>query len=77
MQITPHLEKKIVQAVQTSMLIEGCKARKPQEIKDQAKNLMEQHCVQVYQFRESDIEHPSVTISKNRLGKIANTITLD
>jgi hypothetical protein len=47
MQITLSLEKKIAQAVQTSMLIEGYKARKPQAIKDQAKNLMEQHNVQV------------------------------
>jgi hypothetical protein len=39
--------KKIAQAVQASMLIEGYKACRSQDIKTQAKNLMEQYRVQV------------------------------
>ncbi|WP_411727050.1 hypothetical protein [Methyloglobulus sp.] len=47
MQITPYLEKKIAQAVQTSMLIEGYKKGCSQTIKAQAKNLMKQYRVQL------------------------------
>ena len=47
MQITHYLEKKIAQAVQTSMLIEGYNVPIPQDIKVKAKKLMEQYRVQV------------------------------
>ena len=39
--------KKIAQAVQTSMLIEGYNVRISQDIKVKAKNLMEQYRVQI------------------------------
>ena len=47
MQITPYLEKKIVKAVQTSMLIEGYKVAISQDIKMKAQRLMGQYRVQV------------------------------
>ena len=47
MQISPSLNKKIAQAVQTSMRIEGCKPVQSDAIKKQARALMEQHRVQV------------------------------
>ena len=47
MQISPGLSKKIAQAVQTSMRIEGCKPAQSVEVKKQAQALMEQHRVQV------------------------------
>ncbi len=47
MQITASLNKKIVQAVQTSMRIEGCKPVQSPAIKKQAQALMEQHRVKV------------------------------
>ena len=47
MQVTVFLEKKIAQIVQTSMQIEGYKIDLSQEISEKAKNLMEQHRVQV------------------------------
>ncbi len=47
MQITPRLEKKIAQAVQTSMLIEGYKPPKSEEVKALAKALIEQYGVKI------------------------------
>ncbi len=47
MQISADLNKKIAQAVQTSMRIEGCKPVQSDAIKQQALALMEQHRVQV------------------------------
>ncbi len=47
MQLTHFLEKKIAQIVQTSMQIEGYKIDASPEIRTKAKNLMEQHRVQV------------------------------
>jgi len=47
MQITDSLNKKISQAVQTSMQIEGYKSSQSPAIKEQVKALMEQHRVQV------------------------------
>jgi hypothetical protein len=47
MQISPTLSKKIRQAVETSMQIEGYKPSKSPEIKQQAKAIMEQHRVKV------------------------------
>lgn len=47
MQISASLNKKITQAVQTSMRIEGCKPVRSAAIKEQSKALMEQHHVQV------------------------------
>jgi hypothetical protein len=47
MQLTASLSKKISQAVQTSMQIEGYKPSQSVAIKEQVKALMEQHRVQV------------------------------
>ncbi len=47
MQITASLNKKISQAVRTSMRIEGYKPSQSLSIKAQVKALMEQHRVQV------------------------------
>lgn len=47
MRITANLNKKITQAVQTSMQIEGYKAVLSPSVKKKAKALMEQHRVQV------------------------------
>lgn len=47
MQITASLNKKIKQAVQTSMQIEGYKSSQSPAIKERVKALMEQHRVQV------------------------------
>jgi len=47
MRITASLNKKIIQAVQTSMQIEGYKSVQSPSIKEQVKALMEQHRVQV------------------------------
>ena len=47
MQITVSLNKKINQAVQTSMQIEGYKPSQSPAIKEQVKAFMEQHRVQV------------------------------
>lgn len=47
MLLTPILNKKISQAVQTSMRIEGYQPSQSPTIKMQVKALMEQHCVQV------------------------------
>jgi len=47
MQITVSLNKKINQAVRTSMQIEGYKPSQSPAIKEQVKALMEQHRVQV------------------------------
>lgn len=47
MQITASLNKKISQAVKTSMQIEGYKPSQSPSIKEQVKVLMEQHRVQV------------------------------
>jgi len=47
MQITASLNKKISQAVQTSMRIEGYKSAPSPAVKEQGKALMEQHRVQV------------------------------
>lgn len=47
MRITASMNKKIIQAVQTSMQIEGYKSVPSPSIKEQAKALMEQHRVQV------------------------------
>lgn len=47
MQITASLNKKISQAVQTSMRIEGYKSASSPAVKEQVKALMEQHRVQV------------------------------
>lgn len=47
MQITPTLNKKIKQAVETSMQIEGYKPSKSPEIKQQVKAIMEQLRVKV------------------------------
>ena len=47
MKITPSLNKKIRQAVQTSMLIEGYKPSQSPAIKEQVKALMEQLRVKV------------------------------
>ena len=47
MLITASLNKKIVQAVRTTMQIEGYKTVTSPSIKEKAKALMEQHRVQV------------------------------
>ena len=47
MRITASMNKKIIQAVQTSMQIEGYKSVQSPSIKEQVKALMEQHRVQV------------------------------
>ena len=47
MQITPTLNKKIRQAVQTSMQIEGYKPSQSPAIKEQVKAIMEQLRVKV------------------------------
>ncbi len=47
MRIIATLNKKIIQAVQTSMQIEGYKTVQSPSIKEQVKTLMEQHRVQV------------------------------
>lgn len=47
MRITASMNKKIIQAVQTSMQIEGYKSDPSPSIKEQVKALMEQHRVQV------------------------------
>jgi hypothetical protein len=47
MLITASLNKKIIQAVQTTMQIEGYKAVMSPAIKEKAKSIMEQHRVQV------------------------------
>ncbi len=52
MQITAGLNKKITQAVQTSMQIEGYKPVQSAAIKEQAKALMAQHHVQVSVHRK-------------------------
>lgn len=52
MQVSPNLSKKIAQAVQTSMQIEGCKPAQSAAIKKQALALMEQHRVQVSVHRK-------------------------
>jgi hypothetical protein len=52
MQISASLNKKISQAVQTSMQIEGYKSTQSPAIKEHVKALMEQHRVQVSVFRK-------------------------
>jgi hypothetical protein len=52
MQVSPDLNRKIAQTVQTSMRIEGCKPVQSAEIKQQAQVLMEQHRVQVSVHRK-------------------------
>jgi len=52
MQVSASLNQKIVQAVQTSMRIEGCKLVQSAAIKKQAQALMEQHRVQVSVHRK-------------------------
>ena len=52
MQVSPSLNKKIAQAVQTSMQIEGCKPAQSAAVKKQAQTLMEQHRVQVSVHRK-------------------------
>lgn len=47
MRITASMNKKIIQAVRTSMQIEGYKSDPSPSIKEQVKALMEQHRVQV------------------------------
>lgn len=47
MRISTSLNKKITDAVQTSMRIEGYKPTQSVTVKEQAKVLMEQHRVQV------------------------------
>lgn len=47
MKISASLNKKIAQAVQTSMRIEDCKPVQSIAVKKQAQTLMEQHRVQV------------------------------
>lgn len=52
MQITASLNKKIKQAVQTSMQIEGYKPSQSPAIKEQVKALIEQRRVQVSVHRK-------------------------
>jgi len=52
MQISPSLNQKIAQAVQTSMRIEGCKPVQSAAIKKQARALMELHRAQVSVHRK-------------------------
>ncbi len=52
MQISATLKRKIAQAVQTSMQIEGCKPVQSDAVKKKAKALMEQHRVQVSLHRK-------------------------
>lgn len=52
MQVSPSLNQKIAQAVQTSMRIEGYKPTQSAAIKKQAKALMEQHRVRVSVHRK-------------------------
>ena len=52
MQISANLNKKITQAVQTSMRIEGYEPVRSAAIKQQAQALMEQHRVQVSLHRK-------------------------
>lgn len=52
MKVTASLNKKISQAVQTSMRIEGCRPCQSPATKEQAKTLMEQHRVKVSVHRK-------------------------
>ena len=52
MQVSTTLNRKINQAVQTSMRIEGCKPVQSDAVKKQARALMEQHRVQVSVHRK-------------------------
>jgi hypothetical protein len=52
MQITANLSKKISQAVQTSMRIEGYISAPSPAVKERVKVLMEQHRVQVSVHRK-------------------------
>lgn len=52
MQISANLNKKITQAVQTSMRIEGYEPVRSAAIKQQAQALMEQHRVQLLVHRK-------------------------
>ena len=52
MQISANLNKKITQAVQTSMRIEGYEPVRSAAIKQRAQALMEQHRVQVSLHRK-------------------------
>ena len=47
MQLTAIPNKKTIQAVQTSMRIEGYQAALSSAVKEQVKALMVQHCVQI------------------------------
>ena len=47
MKITPRLDQKITQAVQTSMRIEGYQATTSSEVKKRAKEIMEKYNVKV------------------------------
>ena len=47
MKTTASFNRKVTQAVQTSMRIEGCKPVQSERVKTQAKVLMEQRRVQV------------------------------
>ncbi len=47
MQISARMNQKIIQAVETSMRIEGYKPVQSEAIKKQARTLMEKHRVQV------------------------------
>jgi hypothetical protein len=47
MEITKLLNEKILESVQTSMLIEGYTPERPEWINEQARLLMERHGVQV------------------------------
>ncbi len=47
MKITPRLDQKITQAVQTSMRIEGYQATTSSEVKKRAKEIMEKYNIQV------------------------------
>jgi hypothetical protein len=52
MKVSASLNRKIAQAVQTSMQIEGCKPVQSDAVKKQAQALMEQHRVQVSGHRK-------------------------
>jgi len=55
MKITPRLDQKITQAVQTSMLIEGYQTTTSPEVIKRAKALMEKYHVHVYVQKNSTL----------------------
>ena len=55
MKLTPQLDQKITQTVQTSMRIEGNQTKPSPEVKKRAKELMEKYHVHVYIQKKSTL----------------------